>query len=780
MCIRSRSGRPGRRTGPVRERSGDCHARNLNRGLRRPRIEYFGLRDPVRGEDVHRLRHGRGVHGTDRIVGRYRRRGADTELERLRRRLETAGAVAGEAVLTGEHDGETPTRSWCSTQRGGRHGKGDVSGDVGGLDPDEAQRVGYGGAVDKALPEALHLDQPVPGSIQRVVTGRERRRCRVSHDCRIGDVDVDQLGAERAAERLRQVRGLHPEDDVRAVVVDLEVPQVVGARLEIGCRRVGVRAGAVVVTGRVGEVENQGARDDVVDDGALREAGCPVRGGRDHGEHRRTNRRRDGERERSVHPGDRRPDDGVTAAVGVDGVHIHRRVRRGAPGDRHRLAADDGAVGRRGEGQRGAGLGVLEVPPGGVHRLFGDPAGADVRGQPDELRRRPGQRGGAADGLPVLEADRRAFGCGAEGRGGQIGVLPGLFGDQPDAGRGAGHACPQIHGLGAVPGGDLVLGPLAGQDRPEVPGAAPRGLRRIGAVARPGLALVGAGRRVADVAVAVPVLGARCVDAVAVEALPAGGGAADHLVDQRQGTGDRRIVGGQHAQPRQFQETGIQHGPLIGVRSAVAQVVADRGVRIAGLGQPDEERLAGVQRSAGRHGPGLDHPLVLIGGAAVDPRAGGVAVAVGDRTRRRQAGDLRRNGGRRIALLLLPALVPEGRAVRDHVVGGPLDVRQVERVVGQPDGAGHQDRVGDLVELHPERIGRRFAVHQAVARHRPVGLLLPLEQEPDGVPRGRDVTGGDQPGERLVEVAGEDLAIGTEVGVGRVAGLHGLPPRAGQ
>ena len=49
--------------------------------------------------------------------------------------------------------------------------------------------------------------------------------------------------------------------------------------------------------------------------------------------------------------------------------------------------------------------------------------------------------------------------------------------------------------------------------------------------------------------------------------------------------------------------------------------------------------------------------------------------------------------------------------------------------VGEAELMRHQDRVGDLVELGVERVGRRLAVDERVARHRPIGLLLTLEQE---------------------------------------------------
>ena len=100
--------------------------------------------------------------------------------------------------------------------------------------------------------------------------------------------------------------------------------------------------------------------------------------------------------------------------------------------------------------------------------------------------------------------------------------------------------------------------------------------------------------------------------------------------------------------------------------------------------------------------------------------------------------------------------------------------------VGQPELVGHQDRVCHLVELRPERVGRDLAVDQAVPRERAVGQLLALEQEERRVASRGEVAGRDEAGPGLVEVAREDLAIGPEVGVVRVAGRHGLTPRRGE
>ena len=89
----------------------------------------------------------------------------------------------------------------------------------------------------------------------------------------------------------------------------------------------------------------------------------------------------------------------------------------------------------------------------------------------------------------------------------------------------------------------------------------------------------------------------------------------------------------------------------------------------------------------------------------------------------------------------------------------------VERgVAAEPGQVGHQDRVGGLVELGAAGVRGGLAVQQRVARHRPVGQLLAVEQEQRGRPGRGDVAVGQQPGEGLVQVAGEHLAVGAEVG----------------
>jgi hypothetical protein len=87
-----------------------------------------------------------------------------------------------------------------------------------------------------ALTEALHLDQPAPGEgrrdrepSQRVGGGGRRRGC-AGHP----RVDVDELGAERAAEGLGEVARLRAEDHVGAGVENLELLDVERAWVEAG------------------------------------------------------------------------------------------------------------------------------------------------------------------------------------------------------------------------------------------------------------------------------------------------------------------------------------------------------------------------------------------------------------------------------------------------------------------------------------------------------------------------------------------------------------------
>ena len=235
---------------------------------------------------------------------------------------------------------------------------------------------------------------------------------------------------------------------------------------------------------------------------------------------------------------------------------------------------------------------------------------------------------------------------------------------------------------------------------------------------------------------------------------------------------------GQLAEPCQLEEPGVDHLALVERRPAVPDVVRDRRVRVARLRKPDE--VAGRMWPGRRHGPVLDLPLPRVRDAEPDRGRRRVAVRACDLRGRDEAGDLGRDRRRREAALLFPALDPERRPARGDEVRGRLDVIRVERCVGEPELVRHQDRVGGLVELRPERVGRDLAVDEAVPRHRAVRQLLALEQEEGRVARGRQVAGCHEARPRLVQVAREHLPVGAEVRVRRVAGRDGLAPRRGE
>ncbi len=184
------------------------------------------------------------------------------------------------------------------------------------------------------------------------------------------------------------------------------------------------------------------------------------------------------------------------------------------------------------------------------------------------------------------------------------------------------------------------------------------------------------------------------------------------------------------------------------------------------------------------HVPGLDAALEVVGGRLVEPGPGLVAVLGGDGGRRGQPGDLGRDGRGRVAGLLLPPLVAVRGPVGDQEVGRRADVVGPQRgVPAQARLVVHQDRVGDLVQLEPAGVRGGLPVEQRVARHGAVRQLLAVEQEPDRVPCRGQVAVGQQAGEGLVQVAGEHLAVGAEVGrlaPGGGPGRHRLAPRAGQ
>ena len=334
---------------------------------------------------------------------------------------------------------------------------------------------------------------------------------------------------------------------------------------------------------------------------------------------------------------------------------------------------------------------------------------------------------------------------------------PVLLRDQSDAGGERAHALQQRRRAGRVAGREQVLGALGGERGPNVP--------RALATRRPRPAVAHA------VAVAVAV--------VAVPAGPLCRLRPDRRVHDRERLDDGGIVHGQLAEPHELEEAGVDHSTLVERRAAVADVVGDRGVRVTGLREADEVRMC-RERPVRRHRPALDRALPVVGDAEPEGGGGRIAVDASEVGRSGEACDLSRDRGGREAALLLPALGAECGAARDQEVRRRLDVVRVQRSVREPELLGHQDRVRDLVQLRPERVGRELAVDEAVPRHRPVGQLLALEEEERRGARGREVAGGDEAGPGLVEVAGEHLAVGAEVRVRRVAGRDRLPPGRGE
>ena len=125
-------------------------------------------------------------------------------------------------------------------------------------------------------------------------------------------------------------------------------------------------------------------------------------------------------------------------------------------------------------------------------------------------------------------------------------------------------------------------------------------------------------------------------------------------------------MGRQRAEPGQLEEARVDDRALVGVDAAVAEVVDDGGVRVAGAREPDE--VARRVRAARRDRPALDRALEVVGGGEVELRAVVVVLDRGDPPGRDEPGDLGRDRRRRVAALLLPALVAERRPARDEEV----------------------------------------------------------------------------------------------------------------
>ena len=382
-----------------------------------------------------------------------------------------------------------------------------------------------------------------------------------------------------------------------------------------------------------------------------------------------------------------------------------------------------------------------------------------VKHEPEVLRLGPDERVGGACGLAVGEPDRGGLRVAAVRGGGSVGVLPGLFRYQAEAGRHQLHGLGQAGGAGDVTGLQVLFGAFAVKQRPRMTGS--------GAGREPGCSGRGAVRRIGDVAVAVAVGAAgrlaelTRLDAVAVPTRAGGGLAFQHRVDHLERVLHGRVGCGQLAQPGQLEEARVDHVSLVHVgQAAIAQVVGVGHVRVPGWRQPDE--VAGGVGAGGGHRPPFDIALVVVGGGQVQVRAGRVARGLSQVRRSDQSGDLGGDVSRGEAGVFLPALGAVGRAVVDDEVGVRADVVLVEgHVPGQPGFPGHQQRVGVFVDLHqPERVRGNRSVEQRVAREAAVRLLGPVVQELHHRAGAGHVAVGEQPGEGLVAVPGEHLPVG--------------------
>ena len=133
------------------------------------------------------------------------------------------------------------------------------------------------------------------------------------------------------------------------------------------------------------------------------------------------------------------------------------------------------------------------------------------------------------------------------------------------------------------------------------------------------------------------------------------------------------------------------------------------------------------ERSVGGDRPPGKAALPVIRDGARHVCHGGIAIRVGNRRTGHQSGHLGGDGGGGKAALLFPPLGAEPRPVSNQEIDRRPDVILVEDRVCHAELVRHHDRVGHFVELRIEGVRRDLAVQQAVARHRAIGKLLPVE-----------------------------------------------------
>ena len=289
-----------------------------------------------------------------------------------------------------------------------------------------------------------------------------------------------------------------------------------------------------------------------------------------------------------------REDAGPPADVDV------RRGGVGRPGDLDAVRGGRLVVDRAGQLDARTRRPFTGVPLGDDARLLDGPAGVDRHREPHELRHRPRERGRGAGALAVAEAVR-------------VGLVPDLLGDQVPGVAGPRHGL-QV-ALRRVSGGEGVLPPLAGEQRPEPPDAGPVVRRPVGLLA---------------VAVVV----------VAVGEEPVVGLAADRRVDLGQRARDVGVVGRQHTEPDEVEEPGVDHGALVEGAAAVVEVERVAVVRVAVVVDALEV-VAVAERPRRRDGPPLHPAAPVVGGREVERPGADGALAAGQVRGRHQPGDLR-------------------------------------------------------------------------------------------------------------------------------------------
>ena len=196
-------------------------------------------------------------------------------------------------------------------------------------------------------------------------------------------------------------------------------------------------------------------------------------------------------------------------------------------------------------------------------------------------------------GWPVANPIEAIVGSRPERRGRQIRVLPGLLGLEALAGGHVAHRGQERAGAARFAGGDVVLAPLAGKDRPQVAGARVPRRSRMSSARACRQACSSSGR----------------LEAVAVAVLGSGSGSCRSgrspgrsgswrsivVVDDVSEAWTSGSLAGRTPRRTSSRKPASITDALVGGDAPVAEVVRDRGIRVAGLGEPDE--VAGPART---------------------------------------------------------------------------------------------------------------------------------------------------------------------------------------